>query len=323
MILNLKYFNTHVSYKKFKMETLQHILDLVTPFCFMGSVDFWDAYLTVSMHPDHFWFLCFEWQGKIYCYIVLPFGLAKAPRKFIKLLKPILRLLRTQGIVIVIYIDDSWIYGETFQICLQNITTAAAIFTRFGFIPHPKKSVLIPTQVIEVLGRVVNSVSMTVHLTTKKESSTLNLIKDLLAKKSPTIRFLTKVIGKLMSCFVVFPLGRAYYRSLEKVKVATLINQHGNFDAHCMLSSAAVEDLHWWLANLPGTSAPIDKGNPSIEIFSDASDARWGSFMSPLRIQGHFTLQEQEFSINTRETIAILYAMCSFLPYIRNRHVML
>ena len=217
MILNLKSFNAHVSYQKFKMETLQNILDLVTLLCFMGSVDFGNAYLTVGMHPDHFRFLCFEWQGKIYCYIVLPFGLAEAPRKFTKLLKPILKLLRTQGTVIVIYIDDSWIYSETFQICLQNISTAAAIFTCFGFIPHPKKSVLIPTQVIEVLGHVVNSVSMTVYLTTKKELSTITLIKDLLAKKSPTVRFLAKVIGKLVSCFVVLPLGCAHYRSVESV----------------------------------------------------------------------------------------------------------
>ena len=39
MILNLRNLNSHVEYNKFKMDTLQSILKLVTPGCYMATID--------------------------------------------------------------------------------------------------------------------------------------------------------------------------------------------------------------------------------------------------------------------------------------------
>ena len=39
MIVNLKNLNSHVEYNKFKMDTLQSILKLVTPGCYMATID--------------------------------------------------------------------------------------------------------------------------------------------------------------------------------------------------------------------------------------------------------------------------------------------
>ena len=82
MILNLKKFNKNVSYNHFKMETLQHILTLVMPECFMAIFDLQDAYLVTPIAGEHIRFLKFTWRGKVYVYVVLPFGLSEAPRKF-------------------------------------------------------------------------------------------------------------------------------------------------------------------------------------------------------------------------------------------------
>ena len=45
MILNLKKFNKNVHCDHFKMGTLQHILTLVIPLCYMASFDLQDTYL--------------------------------------------------------------------------------------------------------------------------------------------------------------------------------------------------------------------------------------------------------------------------------------
>ena len=37
MILNLRNLNSHVEYNMFKMDTLQSILNLVTPGCYMAA----------------------------------------------------------------------------------------------------------------------------------------------------------------------------------------------------------------------------------------------------------------------------------------------
>ena len=113
MILNLKKFNNHVKYNHFKMETLQHILTLVTPGCFMSIFDLQDAYLVVPIAGVHVRFLKFVWRNRVYVYVVVPFGLAEAPRKFTKLLKPVLSKLRRSGIILAIYIDDGWVKGLT------------------------------------------------------------------------------------------------------------------------------------------------------------------------------------------------------------------
>ena len=94
MILNSKRFNRFVRYEHFKMETLSHILSHITPNCFMAVFDFVDAYLTISIAGVHVRFLKFKWRDKTYMYIVLPFGISSAPRKFTKVLKPILAFIR-------------------------------------------------------------------------------------------------------------------------------------------------------------------------------------------------------------------------------------
>ena len=43
MILNLKNLNRHVQYNHFKMDTLQSVIGLMTPNCFMASVDLKDV----------------------------------------------------------------------------------------------------------------------------------------------------------------------------------------------------------------------------------------------------------------------------------------
>ena len=45
------------------METLQAALKLVTPGCFMASIDLKDAYYTVPVEKEHRKFLRFEWEG--------------------------------------------------------------------------------------------------------------------------------------------------------------------------------------------------------------------------------------------------------------------
>ena len=46
------------------MDTLESAIHLVTPNCFMASVDLKDAYYSVPIYKYHRKFLKFEWKGK-------------------------------------------------------------------------------------------------------------------------------------------------------------------------------------------------------------------------------------------------------------------
>ena len=112
MILNLKNLNTHVEYNHFKMDTLESAIRLMTPGCYMASVDLKEAYYSVPIAKDHQKYLKFEWDHTLYQFTCFPNGLAFCPRKFTKLLKPIYSVLRRQGHIPSPYIDDSYLQGS-------------------------------------------------------------------------------------------------------------------------------------------------------------------------------------------------------------------
>ena len=51
---------------------------------------------------------------------------------------------------------------------MSNVIDTIILFDQLGLVVHPEKSSFIPTQVIVILGFVINSVKMTVQLTTEK-----------------------------------------------------------------------------------------------------------------------------------------------------------
>ena len=74
MILNLKNLHQDITYKHFKMDTLQGASQLLTPGCFMTSVDSKDAYYSVAVAQQDqvFFFFRFSWKGRLGNLILCP-----------------------------------------------------------------------------------------------------------------------------------------------------------------------------------------------------------------------------------------------------------
>lgn len=111
IILDLSELNECIEYHYFKMDTLNTALDLITPGCYMASIDRKDTYYSVPIAESHRKFLKFRWGRRQFK--ALPNGLSAGPRLFTKLLKPPLATLRARGHSIVAYIDDTLIVAET------------------------------------------------------------------------------------------------------------------------------------------------------------------------------------------------------------------
>jgi hypothetical protein len=78
MILNMTALNDFVTYRKFKMDTFETALNLVTPGCFMASLDHTDAYYSLAIHTEDKKYLRFQSEGQLYQYEALPNGLSYA-----------------------------------------------------------------------------------------------------------------------------------------------------------------------------------------------------------------------------------------------------
>lgn len=97
LILNLAKLNEQVQKRHFKMQTLTPAIHLITPQCFIASIDWKDAYYSVPVASEYWKYLCFGWQGKVFQFTCLPNGLSSAPRLFAKITKPLFSHLTLMG----------------------------------------------------------------------------------------------------------------------------------------------------------------------------------------------------------------------------------
>ena len=105
-VINLRQLNKFVTYRHFKQESFPVVLDMIQPNDFFTKLDLSDAYFSIAIQLLFQKFLKFPWQGQLFTFVCLPFGLSSAPRVYTKLLKPIFRWFRQQGFRCSYYIDD-------------------------------------------------------------------------------------------------------------------------------------------------------------------------------------------------------------------------
>ena len=274
-ILNLKKFNKQLDKIHFKMESIKNVIRMVTPGCWMASIDLKDAYYSIWVNPEHQRFLKFYWDGA-FQYVSMPNGYRDAPRIFTKLMKPIFGTLRQQGYQSVIYLDDSYLQALSRRECRINVLITVIVLISLGFTIHPIKSVLDPVQEMEFLGFIVNSRHMTLSLTSKKRRKIKNLCEDVRTAKRPSIREVAKLIGNLVATEEAVPLAPLHYRRLETEKAHAIKRARGDYDSPMELSAKAQVQIEWWIRNLDTVYRSLTPLPVSVTIFSDASRKGWG-----------------------------------------------
>ena len=93
------------------------------------------------------------------------------------------------------------------------------------------------------------------------------------------------MIGTLVACFLPLNMGKLFYRNLESLKI-TALGKTYDFDRQNSLSSAAVEDLHWWLEEGLHSGKELILEPPYAFCKSDASGYAWGAIMNGVATHG-------------------------------------
>ena len=66
------------------------------------------------------------------------------------------------------HLDDLYLQGRTYDDCVKNVIDTTVLFDKLGLVVHPEKFSFIPSQVLVILGFIINSLTMTIQLTTEK-----------------------------------------------------------------------------------------------------------------------------------------------------------
>lgn len=322
-VINLRYLNEFVSYNHFKQETFNIVLDLIQKNDFFTKLDLSDAYFSVPIHEDDTKFLKFSWNGFLYKFVCLPFGLSIAPYLFTKILKPVYAWFRQQNIRCSYYIDDSLNMNQSNIVCAQNSDIMVHTISSLGFSINRSKSILVPCQRIVFFGFFIDSVAFKVYLTADKVQKILTKSKQLLEKGKVIIRELASFIGLIINAFYAVFEAKLHFRDLERNKVLGL-NGSLDYDREVVLSPSCLQELHWWSQNIVSKNGKLIRPSPvELRCRTDASLAGYGGIdlISDKHVNGRWSYRESVNSINYLELLAVFYSLQALYHDTCNTHI--
>ena len=321
IILDLTEFNKLIPYQHFKMHNLTTATELMTEGCYMASLDLKDAYYSFAVKESDRKYLKFVWRGVVYQYRVIPNGICCAPRVFTKLLAPIFVVMHKEGHIAFPYIDDTWIVSRTYDGCWRAVVRLAQLFDMVGLVVHPLKSHVIPSNQVEFLGLILNSLKMQVALTDKKVEKFLRVSQEILDVADPTIRQVSGLIGMMNAYSLGIEYGGAHIKSLEIDKNVYLAQAQA-WDATMVISESGKRDIEWWRNTVTQSYRNIRNASPDMQVTADASLEGWGAHLPSIGAIGGRWMLTDLSHINVLELKALLLALESLDPdLIRGKHI--
>ncbi|XP_072400418.1 uncharacterized protein [Diabrotica undecimpunctata] len=322
-VLNLKRLNSYITAPHFKLDDYRSVKSLITPGCYMVSLDLKDAYFGIPINKQHRKFLKFQYNGKMFQFNVLPFGLSVAPYLFTKILKPVTQYLKVRNILILNYLDDCLLLGSTKLECINNLKITIELFLELGFIINYKKSTLIPTQQITFLGFIFNSVDMSLSLTQVKITNTITIIRSILKFQACKIRRFARIIGSLISICPAVKYGYLYTKVLKRKKYLALKRESGDYNRHLLIDNDIRTELQWWISAIPQAKTSLQQSTYQMIIYSDASLSGWGACCDAEKIHGFWSEDTKKFNINHLELLAAYMGLKSFAKHKRSCSILL
>ena len=297
----------------------------------MITFDLKSCYHHIEIHPDHQRFLGFAWKFpgedsmRYFMFTVLPFGLSSAPYIFTKCLKPLEKYWRFNGVNIALFLDDGWLIDSDHDTCAVLATNVWSDLRKSGFITNDEKSQWCPSQVIEWLGIVWDTINGTISISDRRENSIAKSIdKILFSDRLVSARELASLVGKIISGGAVFGNISRIMTRYCSISVASA----QDWDSKFYLDQYCVRELYFWEANLKRLNCKVVADSPyrmsNYVVYSDASATGCGAHLD---INGEqvchkqWVLEECGKSSTWRELSAILFALHSFLPLLKGSYV--
>ena len=284
-VIDLSTLNRFVDVSHFQMETIQSVLLSIRQGDWMASIDLREAYLQVPVHPESRPFLRFVSNGHVYQFKALCFGISTAPQIFTRVMAPVSAILHSMGIRMRRYLDDWLVQSSSRESLLRDLRVVLSLCHELGIVVNPEKSNLVPSQVVQYLGVIINAQSFVASPLPDRISRLLSTTGEFQSSASPHASVWLSLLGMLSSMAHLVPGGRLRMQSLQ-------LCLHQSWDrldqsAPVAWSPDCLQDLQWWL-HLPRLSQGVSlrQVSPDLDFWSDASGVGWGAHLGPLVVSG-------------------------------------
>jgi len=283
LIIDTRLLNAFLPHIPFVMDTLRDKIPLtVEAGDFMCSFDLEDAYLNVPISDESQKYLCFRFEGRTFAFTCLPFGLSLSPIVFTKTAGIIASVCRRAGLKVVAYIDD-FLISSRVDYARPHAEFAKWLLGFLYFKPKEDKCLWSPTQNIEFLGMILDSVSRKFLVPRKKLCIFRKVVGEALHRHSDHGRVPLKLLEKIRGSLEFFALAMEPASYMNK-NIQHVIARSRSQE-FVSVPEAALADLRYWAEDSVYEDSngrsfisrfDLDFMSPPIILEVDASDSGWG-----------------------------------------------
>ena len=304
LIMDLSWLNNYIECPTFKMLTLKEISSLLPMGFWTASLDLKDGFWHLSIFHKLRPYLGFKYRNQIWQFRAMPFGLNIAPRTFTKLIAHMVKVMASEGIWCLPFLDDLLILAASREECLLKLQKAMEILEEFGWIINKEKSRTEPQQVFQWLGLHYDLVNHTRSATQDSLDSLHNHLKNIVTARKCTKRDIMRLQGLANWVGQANPISRLM---LSRTKMLLKSLRRTGIDKKIKLKKWMKLSLIRWL-HIPHIPQRLGNPIPQIVIQSDASLKGWGFRVNDTSYQGIYD-ETMKYSINILELLTIWYAL--------------
>jgi hypothetical protein len=255
--------NDNLVYEYFSYSSVLTAVDMSTPGCWYSKLDLSNCFLSFPLHPSALPYFIFRFEGELYQFTSMPFGLSSAPRICTMLLSVLQDELHHCGVsCLVRYLDDFLVIEADCDSAKLSLMTAQQAMSDFGLVVNRDKTEG-PSQRITFLGILLDSAEQTLACTEARLDEIRSLLSSALQAPSIRVAKLLTLIGKLQFAATVLPGARPFLRRVIDLRHDRLASfeRHPTDDqprrhhfaqqrASLRVTRGFRDDLRFWQAHL-------------------------------------------------------------------------
>ena len=305
LVINLRYVNLFLRKEKFKYEDMKTALLLLEKDDLICTFDLKSGYHHVDIHIESQQFLGFEWCQKFYVFTVLPFGLSTACYVFTKLLRPLVKLWRGNGIRCVLYIDDGLVMSKGTDKSIHDSSFIRNSLDLAGFVVNSEKTHWEPKHNGKWLGFELNTAQGIVSIPTEKIAKLKQFLLHVESLNVCPAKILASITGKINMGLALGPISRLRTRAMY-----SLLDTRLSWSDDLIISDEVKEEFAFWKDCVDGFNGQRLWRSPSAVrvVYSDASGTGFAGYTVEHGCHiahGHWNEVEQAKSSTWRELAAV------------------
>jgi hypothetical protein len=266
--------NDHLRHVHFTYSSVDDAVEASHPGCWYGKLDLSNCFLSFPLHPSVRRYFCFRFDGRLYQFTHMPFGLSTAPRVCTQLLSVVNYALAKAGVKDIRYLDDFFLIGTSSATMQEHLLIAHSVISRFGLVVNPDKTEG-PSQSLSFLGVQLDSVAQTVSCTPARVAELTALLRSLRRQRVITRRHAESLIGKLSFAAKVLPGARPFMRRmLDSVRACKSKRR----SAPIRIDPGFRADVGFWLKHFNSWNGRQQWRSSRASPFVFASDASLRGF---------------------------------------------